>query len=230
MIFDVDHVTALVLEWQRTRDEDTLTDLLFESTSLIEAIVSSYDYVYRDDLIQEAYLRIQYALPFFKPEISNLHNYFTTVIRNICNTYISKQCKEPDTELDLQFMGYRETITDNDVLTGLISRNRKRFPSIPVNEIDHMTAYIYYEIIDGSTSRRVITGLSLQFGIDKSMAQLLYQSTIIYLRAIHINQSKPSKISESDELSILPDLLEVLGDDVYNRLAIVFSGMSIKLP
>lgn len=229
MIFDVDRVTALVIEWQRTKDEEVLTVILTESTSLVEAIVSSYEYVYRDDLIQEAYYRIQYALPFFNPQISNLHNYLTTVIRNICNTWISRQLKEPDIELDLQFIGHHEEQDEDEVLPKLIIRNRKRFPSIPVDEIDHITTYIYYAIRDEGMNRRLVTGLSTEFGIAKSLAQILFQSTVAYLRALYIEHAR-IELCNIDELSFLPDFREVVGDATFNRLATIFSGMTIRFP
>ncbi len=229
MIFDVEKVTAQVLEWQRTKDEEVLTAILLDSKSLVEAIVSSYDYVFRDDLIQEAYLRIQYALPYFDPQISNLHNYLTTVIRNICNTWVAKQCKEPDIELDLQFIGVHDEQAEDDVLPMLIIRNRKRFPSIPVEEIDHITAFIYYSIRDDGITRKIVSGLSIQFGIAKSLAQLLFQSTVVYLRALYIEHAKIGE-GRVGELTTLPDFREVVGEATFDRLAMIFSGMIIRFP
>jgi hypothetical protein len=235
MIFDAEHITELAIRWQRTRDEDTLTEILEGCTSLIEAIVSSFDSTYREDLIQEAYYRIQYALPFFNPHISSLHNYLTTVIRNICYTYTSKQDKEPDVEYDHQYVHndfddrYYDEDGELDVLTALIARNRDRFPSIPVDDIDHVTAYIYYSLQSDGANRKTIAQLAVQFCIERSLAQIFYCSTVIYLRALNIEQAKLSS-NKDYEFTLLPDIEEVMGKRVYEHMAVIMSGMTIKLP
>lgn len=230
MIFDAVSITELVLEWQRTKDEDILAEILQGSTSLIEAIVSSYNSVYREDLIQEAYARIQYALLYFNPHISNLHNYLTTVIRNTCHTYVTKQDKEPDIEVDLFVTSAHIDIeSHDDVLTYLITRNRIRFPSIPAYELDHITSFIYYSIRDDGMNRKIITAMVDQFCIHRAIAQILYQSTVVYLRLLNIGHAKPLT-SKDIEITLLPDIREALGEDVYNRMLVVFAGMNIRLP
>lgn len=231
MIFDAERITELVLEWQRTKDEDVLTEILEGSTSLIEAIVSSYSSVYREDLIQEAYARIHYALPYFNPHISSLHNYLTTVIRNICHTYATKQDKEPVIEVDLYVTAAddMELDTPDDTLTSLITRNRIRFPSLPASELDHITSFIYYAIMDDGVNRKIVSALVDQFCIHRTMAQVLYQSTLVYLRLLNIGYAKPLT-SKDTELTLLPDIKEALGDGAYNRMLVVFAGMNIRLP
>lgn len=231
MIFDAERVTELVMEWQRTKDEDALTKILEKSTSLIEAIVSSYDSVYREDLIQEAYARVQYALPFFNPHISNLHNYLTTVIRNTCHTYVTKQDKEPYIEMDLHVTIGDDIDLDryDEILTNLITRNRIRFPSIPASELDVITTYIYYSIRDDGMNRKIITKVVDHFCVHRTLAQILYQSTTVYLRLLNIAHAKPLT-SKDIELTLLPDMREAFGDGVYERMLVVFAGMNIRLP
>jgi hypothetical protein len=230
MIFDAERITEMVLEWQRTRDEDILTEILQGSTSLIEAIVSSYSSVYRDDLIQEAYARVQYALPYFNPHISNLHNYLTTVIRNTCHTYATKQDKEPDIEVDLFVASTSVDLeSPDDVLTNLITRNRIRFSSIPASELDHITSFIYYSIRDDGMNRKIIAAMIEQFCIHRTLAQVIYQSTVVYLRLLNIGHAKPLTTKDI-EITLLPDIKEALGEVVYNRMLVVFAGMNIKLP
>lgn len=86
MIFDNALVTALVLEWQKSRKPEMMCQIIEQSRSLVESIVSIYNPLDRDDLIQESYIKVQHAAQFFNPDVSNLHNYFTTVIRNCCCT------------------------------------------------------------------------------------------------------------------------------------------------
>lgn len=234
MIFDAERITELVLEWQKTRDEDVLTDILEGCTSLIEAIVSEFNSVYREDLIQEAYYRIQYALPLFDHYKSSLHNYLTTVIRNICYTYSKKQDKQPVIECDFQLIhDGLERGSDGgelDLLTNLIARNRKRFPSIPVDDIDHITLFIFYALRDDGMSRNVVSQLAVRLCVDRSLAKIFYQSTVMYLRALNIQNSRLSLSSGDDEFTLLPDIKEIMGKDAYECIAVIMSGMIIKLP
>src|SRR4030066_1677582 len=132
MIFDNDYVSDLVSQWQKTKDANVLDLIIDQSRSLIEVIVSSYDTMHREDLIQESAMRLQYALPFFDPTISNLHNYFTTVIKNICLTYLRKQNRYAlEYSLDAVVFETQKFSTKqdepDDILSILIERNRKRF-------------------------------------------------------------------------------------------------------
>ena len=63
MIFDSEYVAALVKEWRSTKDEELLAEILEAARSLIEAIASSFDPYFREDLIQEAFAKVQYAIP-----------------------------------------------------------------------------------------------------------------------------------------------------------------------
>ena len=67
VIFDCDHVTSLLIEWQASKDPALEGQILEGSKNLVEALVSRFDPMYRDDLIQEVYARILYACKYFMP-------------------------------------------------------------------------------------------------------------------------------------------------------------------
>jgi hypothetical protein len=200
---------------------------------LIEVIVSSYDSMYRDDLIQESSLRIHYALPFFDPTISNLHNYFTTVINNICRTYLRKQGRySQELDIDLQLIGGLDYIraNDEDILSKMIERNRKRFPSVPVDIIDDITEYIYYCLVSNTSKRDTIFGIVSTCGINKNEASSIYVSSLIYLR-VHYKEFAAIDLNEYDEeFSIIPDLQELFGNTVADTISKAFTNMYIKFP
>jgi DNA-directed RNA polymerase specialized sigma24 family protein len=232
MIFNNSLVTELVLRWQNTRDPKILDYIIKESTPLVEAIISSYDYSHREDLIQESLLRIQYAIQFFDPDISNLHNYLTTVIRNISASFLSKQSKEPEINIDDVSWGWIDDrqLDNEDILSDLIERNRQRFPSIPVNVIDEVTEHIYQELVQNSASRKVVADVSTVFNLPKPVATTIHQSTLIWLRSKYSSYAKLKPLKLNEELTTLPDLCDLIGKVAYERVMISLSGMTLRIP
>src|SRR3972149_5784175 len=111
MLFDCELVTKLVIEWQTTQDNVLLSEILENSRPLVEAIVSTFDREYRDDLIQESMIRVQRAIASFNPRISNLYNYLSVVVRNICITYLKKTGKDIVSDFD-EYDTFYEHIDD----------------------------------------------------------------------------------------------------------------------
>lgn len=235
MIFDCAYVTALVEKWQHTQDPKVLDLILEYSRSLIEAIVSGFDSMYRDDLIQEASLKLQYALPYFDQNIANLHTYLTTVIKNTCLTYLRKQNKI-STEFQVDLTIYGDTLVEpdttesEDILNSLMIRNRRRFPTIDVHTIDEISEQIYTDLTFGLGKGAVISNLTEIIGCTRQLANTIYNSSLIYLRSKYISFASTECTPIDEELSIIPDLKELLGDKAGDMIASVLTGMSIKFP
>ena len=228
MIFDCDLVTDLVIEWQDTQDNVVLSDIVEHSRPLVEAIVSTFDYEYRDDLIQESLIRIQRAIVSFNPDISNLYNYFVTVIRNICITYLKKQGKEPFTSIEEYDIFYEYIDDEEYILADLIARNRHRFPSIPVDDVDDVTEFIYHVLAgEGKRPTGVISELMENFDLEHPIATVIYHSTIVYLRGKYRTNAN-GNISTT-EFSLTRDLEELLGEDMFSKIALMFHGMYIRI-
>jgi RNA polymerase sigma factor (sigma-70 family) len=231
MIFDNEYVTDLVVQWNKSRDQKILDLVIEHSMSLVEVIVSIYDPIYREDLIQEACLRVQYALPFFDQSISNLYNYLTTVIRNICITYLRQQYRySEEYDIDLHVIEAPSNQEPDDILSELIERNRKRFPSFPSDTIDLASEYIFEALLNNSGKRQLIDDLCKIVGCEKAEANSLYISTIIFLR-YHYRNFFDRRTSEYDEeYSIKPDIAEIFGVHVAETLCTILAGMQIKFP
>jgi len=236
MIFDNDKVTTLAIIWQQTRDPQMLERIILGSTSLVEAIVAGYGYTHKDDLLQESFSRIIYALPHFNPRISSLHNYLTTVIRNTCSTFLSKENKQPNNDVELNINIFLEPLEDdskigNGILSELIARNRLRFPNLGVSIIDSATKLIYDAVRYGivGKSRGIIVALMNECCIKRPIATIIYHSTLAYLRSKYYSNAKEPD-PESQEFSLLTDLREAIGAENYSRILLVFSGMYIKIP
>lgn len=233
IIFKCDEVTQQVLKWQKTHDKSLLADILDGCRRLVEAIASAFDYTMRDDLIQESFVKIQYALPFFDPNISNLHTYLTTVIRRCCLTYVYKYSMEDSVDLDL-LPHPVSVLEENDayIVDALIEHNRERFPSIPADALDEATEYIYYAIRDKikGKSRGAVAHLMGEFDFHRRVATVLYHTSLVFLRRLYIDKFSYIMGENAIEFSLLPELKETVGEEVYNAMLVLFSGMYIKVP
>lgn len=224
MIFDNETVTGLVIRWKEG-EESVLGEILEKSRSLIEAVVSMYDPIYREDLIQESYVKLCYALRVYDDDYS-LHTYVTTVVHNICKTWMKKRNREILLDADIERSYVYED--NEDILHDVLMRNRYRFPSIPASILDELTEFIYVSLVYGYTgkSRGIISTIKSQYCLSRNTANTVYYSTVIYLRGKMVTNANNS--SCTDEFSLASDLKEFLGDDdLYSKLSTVFSGLTI---
>ncbi len=227
MIFDSNYVTGLVEKWKVSKDPKLLEVILDQSKSLIEAIISGYDYFYREDLIQEASLRLQYALPYFDPKKANLHTYLTTVIKNICLTYLKKQSKYAEEysielyEIDYDFGKYPQDSLN--ILEDLIVRNRIRFPSIPAYTLDEASEFIVSSLED-TNKRTLPKRLAEEVFIDINTAKLIYASSLLYLKSKYFGTVYHEAVI-TDEFSITRDIEEIFGKDLGSKIITLFSGI-----
>jgi hypothetical protein len=232
MIFDADEVTKSVVEWQRNKSAIALDNIYLGTDKLIEAIVSYYDPIFRDDMIQECRLKlITGALQGYDSSYS-LHTYLTTVFHNCCKTYMKKQYRISNLYEDFEIVEKEPIINvkDTDTIEDVVCRNRERFPSMPVEVIDDISEYILTRLTDDMSKKRgMVIEIMTNFGVSRHIATIIYHSTIIYLRGKYdINTINISK--SSYEFSLLPDLREELGEAAVHRLTLVFSGLCVKIP
>ncbi len=241
MIFDQGKVTELVLGWQRENDPAALEHIAVETRSLIEAIVSGYSSDFREDLIQESSLKIQYSLKYYNPAFS-IHNYFTTVIHNACRTFMRKQHRDLELyDSEFEYVEYEDPkqseklsqnqhIRDDDSLSELIIRNRVRFPSLPVSIVDDASEIIVVSLRDGlyGRSRGIIAEMAKQCGIQRQVAATIYYSSLIFLREKFIEYA--CNECEEDELSLMIDLKEIVGNAMFHRITVLLSGIPLRLP
>ena len=234
MIFDSEYVTELVKEWRSTKDEELLAEILEAARSLIEAIASSFDPYFREDLIQEAFVKVQYAITYFDPDISNLHTYLTTVIRNSCISFVRKFSKEVLVVEDYMLsVPTYDSMAEREIISVLISRNRDRFPSIPVDDVDGATEFVYYAIRDGikGKSRGTVACLIRVYGWNRRVATVFYHSSMIFLRALLADKFSIVEGYEGNtEFTLLPELENIVGTQAYERILLLFSGTYVKIP
>lgn len=234
MIFDNDYITELADEWLTTSSNDVLEDIIHESTRLVEIIVSKYPYEHRDDMMQECFIRIPKALCNFNPDVARLHIYFTSVFINSCKDYITKENREYilASTLEMIHEPYKMEIDyEENIIKELITRNRQRFPTIPTDQLDDATCYVFDCILEGvyGKARGAIANMMRMYGFKRNVATVVYHSTLIHIRTMYEGFVLLSD-DEPDEFTLLPELKDVLGEEAYYRISTLFSGLYFKVP
>jgi hypothetical protein len=228
MIFACAEVTALVLDWQQTRSQEMLAKILEKSNALIEAVVSGYNPVDREDMIQEARARIIYALPHYDHNISILYNYFAAVIHNCCVTYNLRAWKHDYEDLETRTESCIDKYDESEILQDLVVRNRVRFPSVDVWCIDKASGLIHDGLINGGSSRVIVVSIAEGCSIDRRIASVIYQSSMIYLRTRYSSYSEMPD-PEADEYSAMLDIRELVGVENYIRLLGACRKLNIRI-
>lgn len=242
-IFDCDYVTGLLLQWQASKSPELEAQILEGCTNLIEALVSKYGAQYRDELIQEAYIRILYACNYYNVNTASLHSYLTSVIRNTCLTFLSKQPKDllieditSSDEDDEECSDYTDAILmaecsngNTDLLTELIERNRVRFPSVPTTDIDDLSEHIYYALkTNGTYPKELPRILAANTCIPVATIRLICSSSIIWMRSVNISNAAINP-KEATEFTLLKDLQDIVDPNTYKLIRIAFSGMTLRM-
>lgn len=238
MIFNSPQITQLVKQWQHTKSQELLEQIMTGCTPLAEVIACQFsdDGNYRDDLIQECMLRLPAALPHYDPDLANLHKYLTSVFRNRCISYVSLMGKQDKLAVELIEQGVqlvahsRET---SNILQELTVRNRLRFPSLDVQTCDALTAHVYEFLLEGSQpgyGQGVIKEAMANYThLTRHKILVFYHSTLAYLRMTYEDFALLD-CKEPDEFSLMQDVMDVLGEEAHDRLLLVFAGMNLKVP
>ena len=226
--FKTEYVTGLVHKWREAFDDEVLTEIIEETSVMVESIASEYGQEWRDEQIQASYEKLLYAIPMFDPERGKLNTFFDRVIRNECNKAIKRLEKFPTLELDLEMAGeYKDRDLHDEYLRSvLIARNRVRFSSLPVEVVDHATSLVLNRLIDGIKRQDVVSDLVSYCDMERKQANVFYSSSLIYLRYIMMDECEI--IIKNEEWTLMPDVLEVCGRPVYELLAKLMTGIYLR--
>lgn len=239
-VFDADKVYELVVSWNNTGDKAVLDKILEETRALATYIAARYS-DNTEDLVQEALIKVMLSLQHYDINKANLHTYFATVIRNSCITHYCKSKNYDSVESycleDIENSSIAKSsdvipLWDECELQELIARNRQRFPSLSPEVVEQATTSIYYTTRDGihNKSRGIVGLLVKTTTLNRTAAKIFYKSTLSYMRMKYLSNSSSSKsISKTSEISILPEVKEFMGDELYERFVCVFSGISINV-
>lgn len=240
MIFNNKEVTDALAAWKSTKDKQHLTKIFDGSKKLIEAIVSQYDSMYRDDMIQAVNAKLLVGMEKFNPNYGTpLHTYFTTIIHNMCRTVMKTESRHFNV-FDIDDMEHTLEHTDATELidtTELIVYCRNRFPNIDSNLVDYVIAAFinYLDVYGAKSPKLLIAKLARETKIDSKMLEFMYKISIIILRYTYMEDvvfsvDETTGVVETKTVpsQFLPELIHIFGEDAANQLQVIFKGMTLR--
>ena len=230
MIFDNEFVTKDVVRWQIKHNPKRMNRIMENTRPLIEAIVSSYDPMFRDDMIQACYIKLMRACDLFNVSKGTpLHTYFTTVIHNCCRTVLKSEGRHLEI-FDLD--EYEEEIDDEKPsleveLESIVIYCRERFPFLDTIILESLiTSIVEYITNHGLKSyKQYCNILSDEYTIDIKTIELIYKIVIILLRYNHIEDVL---FNVAPTMPFTPELQYIFGDTTTSMLSIIFDGIPIR--
>lgn len=232
MIYDNAYITELIDLFYLYQDEETLAEILGQMKQLIEIQASKFNPEDRDDLMQEAYVRIINVLQNKRFDTSrNGHKYFTSVIYNIMASYYKKDDNhESLPELEILQNPYK--LPDNlmvEDISELIAHVQGRFPDKCPDMLEIVVTDIFCRLQDEGKTAGIIKELSERFELKRSEVMTYYHVIIVYLRIRSIYILVASDFQDQDHTdSIIPEFQEIVGIENWKLLSTIFQGISIR--
>lgn len=235
LIFDNEKVQTLVGKYNSNGAEPlVLGEILSETHTLISVITSKYSQgdIDQEDLMQEARLKLIKAIPKFDGSRgTKAYSFFSTVIRNAAVDYVRKL--RTDSDIDEYTEDLTDGIDDLDFISILVEDMREwfvsRFPTImvPVLASDILECVIGDLLDENCGTRKAITNLEDDYEYSRIEARIIYRVVLMRLRSTMARSG--IRIDHLEEVSLEPELHEIVGDDHFQELSSIFKGLSIKI-
>lgn len=235
-IFDNDKVTELVIRYNSNgRDPQLLAEIFLESGNLMSVIATKYcggDDDLKEELMQEARLTLVGAIPKYDhTRNSKLFSYMSAVIKNTMVDVVRKFKPEYDIE-EAQNVVADGQSNEDDYVSVIVDSLRgwfvARFPSMVKNYLaSEILECIIRDLISTSIGKRkAISYLVKDYGYSRDNAKTLHEACVVKLRsnAESYGVYPTKKVSEN---SLHPELLEIVGNDVYRDINVAFSGLNL---
>lgn len=219
MIFDNNLAENLYLNYIHTGDVTKLEDLHKLAAPLIATIANSVSSAHKDDLQQEAHIKLQKIATSnsFSPDRSSLYNFLSSVLRNCMIDFLRKQRDHAELQENSAICSdIVAHVTDSAIDVG--SYAKLRFPSLHPAIAKDMAEYIQQAISEqvSRKSRGTIATLELWYPLDRSGAYVAYHAIATYMRCMSLKCELyyPLAISKArlHEFTLLPELYLITGE------------------
>lgn len=248
MIFDNDKVTALVIKYNSNgRSVEVLGDIFAESNALLSVIATKYcsgDNDLKDDLMQEARVRLFKALPDWNPyhssgsesepkKASKIFSYVSAVARNTMVDVVRKFKPEVDID-DVPALTLENDDNESDYVTVLVDGLKDWFADrFPTEVRRHLATEVLENILIDLMNldvgkRKAIDNLVVDYEFEREAAKYLYEAVVVTLR--RNSESYGVHPRKAPERSLHPEFKDMVGDEAYQDTSTAFSGLSLRFP
>jgi hypothetical protein len=212
---------------------------------LMDYIISEFDlrnvYCDSNDLRNELMVKMPHYFNDFAQKRGRLFSYLSTCFKNYLNSYTTKLATRrfynlPDNSEDI--FKYDDI---NDEGIDYAPELMRYVKKMSIRNIDYTTirVYRYYAdaVREGFIDKKngCVKTVSLMYDISKDTCEFLYNTFMYELRSsildAHIEKISVMDLHKVTEVhSLIPELIECIGEENVEKVITLFGGMSIKIP
>jgi len=164
LIFDEAKVSALILQWQNTGDEQLFAQIIQESLELIRCMIrmsTALDYEELDALTNECVLKLSEALSQFQTELGRAFSFCSVTLRNFLSsrttrirTYQKNDCLMSEEDLQNYVSEFSDPGGKLHEFWPLLQKLQTRFHEPPLLEIQRRRLLRLHRMVSSIRSKR----------------------------------------------------------------------------
>lgn len=243
--FDIELAKRYVSQYMALRDAHNpetnaaLGDALENIRPLVRLIVPRYiSGADAEDAEQDVLMHIANVLPTFNRNEKSLNAWLVTIIRNQAISIWRSRLTDPDTvPLDDDHPADSDEDSDESIEATVAQYTKLlnmwlgvRFPSIPKRRMRKVAELLASHLLDNVTIKKTKAALVGELGDILRMNQInsIYDSTLVFMRAISWNPAYVPDTVPAPEFSLIPELQLLVGEKHSRILYSLFRGCLLR--
>lgn len=245
LFFNEETVFNLVLEYQKTRDIKVWQRIVIETIPLIDTIIRNYHFQQYDEvdaLRAECAIKLSKVLLKFDPARGRCFSHFSVSFKHFLISYAQKVRNKTKrvtcVENEILEQAEAKTYVPEDISQDFKDRlyeTETRF--LEASHSDALKYLVNYFLLEGfgTSKTKLCHTLVTMYDLTQDHAYLLYDYTLIKMRSVlydfytpHYSDLEILRLSK--RWSLLPELAEMIGGDLFLKLSHVFGGITLTFP
>lgn len=229
MFFDKDTMVSAVNDYN-DGDKEVLVylyDSIIPLITHISDVLGSYD----EDIIHDTFIDvITDILPKFNRKSASIYSWlYNSIKRKIIDKLRGDRTFTCDNE-----DGIYDYLRDESSEMGIVYVPRKYLCEIVRDRVGEDYIPFVHTIIDfillGSADYRYLMSMAEGDGLNRSSARLVYWIIITNMRLCRLDEVDEERYVDREEEGLLPELRQIVGDDLFYKCCTVFSGYTLRFP
>jgi hypothetical protein len=245
LFFNEERVFNLVLAYQQTKDVKIWQEIVTETIPLIDTIIRNYHFQAYDSidaLRSECAIKLSKVLMKFDPARGRCFSHFSVSFKHFLISYAQKvrnktkrvTCVDNEILEQAEAKAYVPEDISEDFKARLYETETRFLETTHLDALKYLVTYFLLEGF-GTSKTKLCHTLVATYDLTQERAYLLYDYALIKMRSVlydfytpHYNDIELLRLSK--RWSLLPELAEMMGMDLFTRISHVFGGVTVTFP
>jgi len=245
LFFNEEVVFNLVLEYQKTRDIAVWQRIVTETIPLIDTIIRNYHFQQYDEvdaLRAECAIKLSKVLLKFDPARGRCFSHFSVSFKHFLISYAQKvrnktkrvTCVENEILEQAEAKSYIPEDISEEFKKRLYETETRFLEPDFSDALKYLVNYFLFEGF-GTSKTKLCHTLVTMYDLTQDRAYLLYDYALIKMRSVlydfytpHYSDLEILRLSK--RWSLLPELAEMVGSELFLKLSHIFGGITITFP